>query len=203
MKTVRIYGMAPNLTRTPPPEQGEEVWLSNWHKGYLQRLPRALTEWTRYFNLHSKRHQLHKYPLGHKWYQENAHLGRIVLRDPDPDIPGSEVFPRDELQAYFSTAEGKPQRYFTCSVCWFIALVIWERETGQIPWERIELWGFEVRPSKPKYAFERPCIFYWINLARKHGIEVWLPPELRPEAPEGEAGDPNAYDGPLYGYETT
>lgn len=196
MKTVRIYGMAPNLSKTPPPEKGEEVWLSNWHKGYLIRLPRALTEWTRYFNLHSKRHQLTKYPAGHKWYQDNAHRGRIILRDADPDITPSEVFPREALQDFFST-NGAPQRYFTCSGCWFIALAIYEG------FERIELWGFEIKPSKPKYAFERPCMFYWINEARKRGIEVWLPPELRPEAPEGEAGDPNTYDGPLYGYETT
>lgn len=191
MKTVRIYGMAPNLSKTPPPEMGEEVWLSNWHRGYLIRLPRALKEWTRYFNLHSKRHQLKTYPKGHEWYQEHAKDGRIVLRDPDPDIKPSEVFPGPEIQAYFGGT-----RYFTCSVCWFIALAIMEG------FERIELWGFEVRATKPKYAFERPCIAYWILEAERRGIEVWTPPEMvRPTAKE--AGDPTAYDGPLYGYETT
>ena len=197
MKTVRIYGMAPNLRQTPiPPKDGTEVWLSNWHKGYLQRLPRALTEWTRYFNMHSKRHQLKKYPAGHKWYQDHAHKGRIVLRDPDPDITPSEVFPGPELQAHFSTDNGKPQRYFTCSACWFIALAIYEG------FERIELWGFEVRATKPAYSYERPCIAYWIREAEARGITVWTPPEMIRPTPE-ETGDPNTYTGPLYGYETT
>lgn len=196
MKVVRIYGMAPNLSKTPPPEAGEEVWLSNWHKGYLQRLPRALTEWTRYFNMHSKRHQLQKYPLGHTWYQDHAKDGRIVLRDPDPDIQPHEVFPKAEIQAFFSTTEGHPQRYFTCSVCWFIALAIYEG------FERIELWGFEVRASKPAYAYERPCIAYWIYEAERRGITVWTPPEMIRPTPE-EAGDPNTYTGPLYGFDTT
>ena len=187
--------MAPNLSNTPPPPEGVEVWLSNWHRGYNIRLPRALTEWTRYFNMHSKAHQMKTYPGGHKWYREHAHEGRIVLRDPDPDIVPSEVFPREAIQDFFKTSD-KPQRYFTCSVCWFIALAIYEG------FERIELWGFEVRATKPKYAFERPCIAYWIHEAEKRGIEVWTPPEMiRPTL--AEAGDPNTYDGPLYGYETT
>lgn len=204
MKTVRIYGMAPNLSNTPPvpPEEvGTEVWLSNWHRGYIIRLKRALSEWTRYFNLHSKAHQLKTYPNGYLWYQNNAKKGRIILRDADPDITPSEVFPGPQIQAHFST-DGTPFRYFTCSVCWFIALAIWERETGQVPWERIELWGFEVRATKPKYAFERPCIAYWIDQAEQRGIEVWTPPEMIRPTP-AEAGDPTTYTGPLYGYQTT
>lgn len=200
-KTVRIYGMAPNLTNTPPPTKGEEVWLSNWHKGYNQRLPRAIHanegrgEWTRYFNLHSKRHMLHKYPMGYAWYAKQDATRPIYLQEKQNDIRASLKFPKEEIQAYFSE-DGKPFRYFTCSVCWFIALAMIEK------FERIELWGFEVRATKPAYAWERPCIAYWVDKARKAGIDVWLPPELKPFTPE-EIGNPNTYTGPLYGYETT
>lgn len=187
--------MAPNLSNTPPAPPGVEVWLSNWHRGYLRRLPRALIEWTRYFNMHSKQHMLKTYPAGFKWYEDQDGTRPIYLRDAvEPTIKGSTVFPRHELQTYFST-NGTPQRYFTCSACWFIALAIYEK------FERIELWGFEVRTTKKKYAFERPCIFYWIEEARKRGIEVWTPPELILDP--YTIGDPDTYDGPLYGYETT
>ena len=195
--------MAPNLANTPPPNRGEEVWLSNWHKGYQRRLPRAVEgygEWTRYFNMHSLRHMLATYPTGYQWYKD-ANYGRpIYLQKVDPDIKSSVAFPKETLQEYFKTSD-KPQRYFTCSVCWFIALAIWEHENVK-PVSRIELWGFEVRATKPKYAFERPCIAYWILEAEKRGIAVWTPPEMKRPTID-EAGDPNAYDGPLYGYETT
>lgn len=193
-KTVRIYGMASNLHKTPPPSNGEEVWLSNHHKGYVLRgLGRAIEgkgEWTRYFNMHSKRHMLHKYPRGYQWYTEQDGTRPIYLQEAQPDIKGSVAFPRDQIIEYFG------HQYFTCSVCWFIALAIMEE------FERIELWGFMVKATKAAYAWERPCIAYWINEAEKRGITVWTPPEMiRPTIEE--AGDPNTYTGPLYGYETT
>lgn len=197
--------MAPNLSKTPPPEQGEEVWPSNWHKGYVRRLPRSVAgrgEWTRWFNLHSHRHMTTAYPSGYDWYKSHDGTRPIVLQRPEDskhpenaakalkEIPGAVGFPKKEIIEFFGHA------YFTCSVCWFIALAIMEG------FERIELWGFEVRATKPKYAFERPCIAFWIQEAERRGIEVWTPPEMaRPLA--SEAGDPSTYDGPVYGYETT
>jgi hypothetical protein len=195
MKTVRILGMAPNMANMPPVPPGVEAWPSNYHKGYLVRNSRIIHEgeWTRWFNLHSRRHMTSKYPAGYKWY--TTHEKPIILQEVQSDIPASQQFPREALQQFYSL-DGTPFRYFTCSVCWLIALAIFEG------FERIELWGFEVKATKPKYAFERPCIAYWVNEARKRGIEVWLPPELKPFTPD-ESGDPLTYTGPLYGYETT
>lgn len=197
MKTVRILGMAPNLRNTPPSPSGIEVWLCNNPKGYNQNLRCVLVEWTRYFNLHSRRHMKSKYPAnGYRYYQEEGAKGRlIVLQEAQPDIPGSIAFPRETLQEFFKTSD-KPQRYFTCSVAWFIALAIYEG------FERIELWGFELRPTKALYYIERPCFFYWVERARRFGVHVILPPELD-TTKDAEPGDPNAYEGPLYGFETT
>lgn len=85
-------------------------------------------------------------------------------------------------------------RYFTCSIAWLIALAVMEG------FERIELWGVEISKRKPLYAWERPCAFYWIQEAILRGIEViWLPIL---DWDFSEAGDPNTFEGPLYGFGT-
>lgn len=198
-KTVRIYGLARNLGATPPPVEGEEVWISNYHKSYYMRLGRLkeTQEWTRWFNLHSTEHMKYKYPAGYEWYSKQTKP--IYLRHVDPTIPSSVEFPRQQIQDFFGGPQiGSPGRYFTCSVCWLIALAIVEG------FERIELWGFALvdKPHKPHicYKFERPCFFYWVQEARNRGIEVTYQKAI--EKLPFEPGDPTTWTGPVYGYET-
>ena len=90
---------------------------------------------------------------------------------------------------YFGT------RYFTCTVTWLIALAIME------DFDRIELWGFQLVDKRSgNHAFERPAFFYWVDQARKRGIEVTYQREI--DAIPFVVGDPATYSGPLYGYET-
>ena len=198
-KTVRIYGMARNLKRTPPPEKGEEVWLSNNEHGYQIRLPRALGEWTTWFNLHSRAWIDSTYRKKSQWYIDNANGRPVYMLKSWPDIPTSIEFPGKKIQEYFATKKG-PNRYFTCSVCWLIAFAIMEG------YERIELWGFALtdKPDKNRknecYKYERPCFFYWVKQAQDRGIEVVWQKEV--DNYPFEPGDPDAWDGPLYGYET-
>ena len=137
------------------------------------------------------------YPKGFAYYQDEAHGRPIYFQKVQPDVAASQAFPRETIQRYFAI-DGKPNRYFTSSVCWMVALAIYEG------FERIELWGFALRLTKPGrgdfYAFERPAFFYWVQQARDRGIEVTYQREIEelPFAP----GDPTTYDGPLYGYAT-
>ena len=195
MKTVRIYGTAKNIRHTPPAPQGSEVWLSNSPGTFEKRHPKALLEWTRWFNLHSKKHILATYPSGWKYFQEQTDGRPVYLQKTHEDVPTSKVFPRDEIQNFFATSTG-PNRYFVCTVCWLIALAIFEG------FRRIELWGFELKDTKPgeRHAFERPCVWYWIKQARDRGIDVVYQKELT-RLPF-EPGDAETYVGPLYGYET-
>lgn len=194
LKVVRILGMAPNLANTPPPKPGEETWLSNSTRGYFRRLPHSKDTWTRYFNLHSVKHQKLTYPETYAWYQSLDGKRPIYFQKFDPTVPGCVVFPKETIQEHFKTGPG-PQKYFTFTGAWLIALAIYEG------FDRIEMWGFEVRSTKPAYAWERPCFFYWVDLARKRGIEVFLPPELD-QTKDTNPGDPETYTGPLYGWET-
>lgn len=198
-KTVAIYGMARNLRNTPRPLPGVEVWLCNQPSGYVKRLglDRATNEWTRYFNLHARswiEKTYGKYNID--WLRDVANGRPLLLQKAWPDLPTSVAFPRHEIQNYFATAKG-PNQYFVCTVCWQIALAIYEG------FERIELWGFALRDTKlpaERWGYERPAFFYWVKQAMDRGIEVIYQDAVKklPFVP----GDPDTYDGLLYGYGT-
>ena len=198
MKTVRIYGMAHNLTKSPPAPKGQGVWLSNSPGSYERRLPRALGEWTRWFNLHSRAHMLKAYPKGFNYYKTVSDGRPIYFQKIQPDVPASVVFPRERIQEAFKLPDGSPNRFFSCTICWLIAFAILEG------FERIELWGFALRDNKANpgqcFAYERPGFFYWVQQARNRGIEVIYQKEI--EKLPFKPGDPTTYTGPLYGYET-
>ena len=178
---VQILGMAANLAATPDIEGGER-WCSNNPRSYRIKWPPALQTWTRWFNMHTIRHIGLRYPSARTWYAKQSKP--IYLQEAQPDIPSSLTFPRQQVQDYFNT------KYFTCSVTWLMAFAIMEG------FERIELWGFELKRDR-QYDFERPCFFYWIEEAKRRGIDVYLPSDVEVTPP----GDPLTYNGPLYGYE--
>lgn len=150
------------------------------------RFQEAQTTWTRWFNFHSKAHMLKRYPEAWDWMKEQTKP--IYLQAHDPDIPWSLTFPRQDIQEHFGyyEADGSfvDETFFNCSASWLLAFAIMER------FQRIELWGIEV--ARPEFAFERPCIAYWIGRARQAGINVFLPENVTLcKAPS------------IYGYETT
>lgn len=200
MRTVRIYGSARNVREAPSrTDPTIEVWLSNSPTTVMLRCPRAMNDWTRWFNLHSKAHILGTYPSGYSYYQNKAEGRPIYLQKVQPDVPTSVAFPFRKIQEAFATAKG-PNRYFTCSVCWLIAFAVLEG------FERIELWGFELRDTKPgsAFAFERPCFAYWVQKARDSGVEVVYQAAIEKLYADGKmiAGDPDEYSGKLYGFST-
>jgi hypothetical protein len=195
MKTVRILGNAKTLASMPPTRPGVEVWLANDAKKYLANR-RVLTGWTRWFNLHSREHQRQAYPTHVRWLREQ------LRAQPRPyytqvlwgNMPGCVKFPRKTIQRAFATSQG-PNRYFACTLAWQLALAIYER------FDVIELWGYTFRDVQTGlYAFQRPCIFYWIALARARGVLVLE--QAGVAALPHVAGDPDAYRGPVYGYDT-
>jgi hypothetical protein len=189
--------MAPNLGEMPPTPEGISVWPSNSHRGYNKRLPRVIveSEWTDWFNLHSRHYMEGAYPSSLAWHMAQDGSKPFYTQRFWPDIPGSVEFPRVRIQQHFATPKG-PNRYFTCSIAWLLAFAIIEG------FERIELWGFQLSDKKSgnRWLVERPNFFYWVKQARDLGIDVWYQPEI--EQLPFVIGDPDTYDGPLYGYST-
>lgn len=139
------------------------------------------------------------YPAGFSYYKTQANGRPVYFQKIQPDVPTSIAFPYKEIQQFFATRRG-PNRYFTCSICWLIAAaVFWG-------FSRIELWGFELRDTKPgsAFAWERPCVAYWIKAARDAGATVQYQAAIEKLYKDGKMipGDPDDYDGPLYGYDT-
>jgi hypothetical protein len=195
MKTVWILGTSSNLSGMPATTPiGINVWPSNDPRKYGRYRDRVKRDYTRWFNLHSRMWMSVKYPKSLRWHMEQDGSRPFYTQKRWKDIPGSVKFPRHAIQKRFRTATGL-NRYFTCSVCWLIALAMLEK------FERIELYGF-MFDNKPgaMYAHQRPCFFYWVYEARRRGIEVVLQPGVRKLPPI--AGDPDTYDGPLYGFQT-
>lgn len=77
----------------------------------------------------------------------------------DINCLNKDSYPLDEVVSYFAT------RYFTNSIAFMMALAI-KKEPKEI-----NLWGVEM-DSGGAYAFERPCILYWIGQAEARGIKV-------------------------------
>lgn len=179
-KTVQIIGTCPlNVRKTPELPAGVERWCANDPRTYtLIGFPRALTTYTRWFNVHRPRHIEKRHPCFLKWAREQTKP--IYTLEPDPSIPNNRIFPGPHLQTYFQLSPGEIESFFTHQCVWLMALAIEEE------FKCIELWGFQFgeggRASPAlsrKYAFERPAIHYWIGRARQAGIYVKLPPEAK------------------------
>lgn len=187
MRIVQILGTASNLSNCRDlSEFGEaERWCSNSPHVYEVKWPESLDTWTRWINLHSKRHMLKTYPTWYKWYGEQTKP--IYLQESQPDVPSSQAFPAIDIIKHFGHA------YFTFSGSWFLAWAIMEG------FDWIDLPGFHMQRNW-QHSYQRPCFFYWVELARQRGIKVTYPDEVgQPDPP----GDPTTYSGPIYGYQTT
>lgn len=194
MKIVRLLGSSKILEAMPPTPPGVEAWACNDARKYGASQKRVQREYTRWFNLHSRHWVQTQYPSMLAWHRGQRRP--LYTQRVWTGIPPSRAFPRKTLQRAFATARGA-NRYFTCTIAWCMALAIHER------FERIKCWGvqFADRPGFAEfYASQRPCFFYWVQVARARGIEVayQAPVAALPFLP----GDPDAYDGPLYGYGT-
>lgn len=169
---------------------GVEVWCLNNVRAYMLIRRMALREWTRWFNVHSIRHFKTRHEWAYQWLQRKDGTRPVYLQEMDPTVPGCVVFPRAQIQSHFKT------RFFTSTGAWLIALAIMEG------FERIELWGYDM-PATSDHAYQRPCFAYWVEQARKAGVEVVIPRGafLGPAGDNVPPGNPDTYTGPLYGYE--
>lgn len=176
MSTVQLIGTCPlNIRKTPLWDGRVERWCANDPHGYEQvGFKKALTTWTRWFNVHSNKHIEQRHPTFFPWAKQQD--GRpIYTLEANAAIPGNEVFPGHALISHFN------DDFFTHQAAWLVAFAMAEGFT------RIELWGYQFGAGskaslpnvKHKYAFERPCIMHWLARAKQAGIEVVVPPEAR------------------------
>ena len=120
-----------------------------------------------------------------KWLKENTAIP-IYMQDVHPDVTASVKFPLDEIVnkycPQFQRGKTGAISYFTSSVCYAIALAIYQG------YERIELYGVDMA-NNTEYIYQRDGIALWFGIALGLGIEVYIPREC------------SMFDAPRYGYD--
>jgi len=106
-----------------------------------------------------------------KYFPFLKNLGKgLMVGHPSKEYwPDATIYPlADILDAYGD--------YFTCSCAYEIALAIYLHEKdlkeGGAGVETIGLWGVDMAASGEEYSYQKPCLEYWIGLARGKGLKV-------------------------------
>lgn len=168
MKTVQLIGTLPEgLPRVPRERGTAERWMFNEPKRYP---PDLRGTWTRWFDTHSNAHIEARHPSFQEWAMEQDGERPIYTLEPNP-WPAWRRFPGQEIMTALQ------DDYFTHQASWTVAYAIWLQR-----FDRLEFHAFSFGVggvNNWKYAFERPCIHYWIGRAKQAGMEVILPPEAK------------------------
>lgn len=138
-----------------------ELWGTNLTHRFLTR------PCQRYFQMH---HRMHNAESGHP----PGHFGRpldheeflrtcgipVIMQEQDALIPTSEAYPLAEISARFAP-------YFTSTIPYMIAMALYEGV------DEIGLLGIYLS-SSVEYREHRPCVEYWLGIARALGVNVEL-----------------------------
>jgi hypothetical protein len=119
-------------------------------------------------------------------YVENLkHVPKVYLQETEPDIPGSVVYPKDEMVDKYGPY------FFTSSFSWMMALAIETMNALPAEEERVVgLWGIDCS-SGEEYGLQRPgAHFFFMKMCEaRPKIHVYCPPQSDLLHPPG-----------LYGY---
>lgn len=136
-----------------------EIWtMSPFENGdKFTDLPR----WDVFFEIHSKTHLEKEVPGAWDWLLKEKEAGRNVVMREDLD--------RLEVEKIATAVDGR--HYLTCTPAFCIAYAI---KAGDV--EELHLYGCDMA-TDGEYAYERPCVEFWLGVAAGKGIKVYLPDE--------------------------
>lgn len=100
---------------------------------------------------------------------------RVYMQEERPEFPGAVKYPLDKMSKRFG------DYFWTSSLAYMLALAI------DMKPKVIGLWGVDMSAGD-EYGHQRPGCHYFIQEARRAGIEVYAPPEsdiLEPPPPYG------------------
>jgi len=94
--------------------------------------------------------------------------GTVWLSDVDPEIPNSQRYPVEEVEALFG------RRYLTSTFAYQFALALKEHLEGKTI-RNFWIYGVNLTALE-EYAHQRPCGEYWLGRMEQAGITVHVPP---------------------------
>jgi hypothetical protein len=173
-RKIAICGTAePHWRHAPFTDPSWEIWTCG---GIFAVAPRI----NRHFEIHDKKETCKGWgnPAEEEaqrnvyWNWLAAQGDKVYLKTVLPETPNATPFPIEALCQMF------PDKYFTNSVSYMIALAIAEGV------DEIGLWGIDMalggsedNPDGDEYGRQRPSVEYYLGIATGMGIAVHLPPE--------------------------
>lgn len=151
---VAIVGFTATRDQAPWKDGEFEIWGMN-----ALFLHQEVTRASRWFDLH-KLDTIDPKRLG--WYQ--TFTGPVYLQEEHPQLPSSLRFPKADIEKHFE------DDYFTSSVAWILALAI------KLGYKEIHMYGIDMS-AEHEYFGQRPCVEYWLGIAKGRGIKTYIPPQ--------------------------
>ena len=183
-KTVALVGMAAtSCSLAPFDEEGVEIWgLNEMHA--FEWMTRA----TRWFQMHTmkswKRKLAKRKVSGHKeWLLKNEWDIPIYMQHWNDEVPNIREYPLSEIISlvFKNIRRGDAKiKYFTSSFAYYMGVALLEgrsiadKKAGVKPFERIEIYGFEMS-AEVEYVQQKACAEFWIGVALGMGIEIYVP----------------------------
>ena len=174
MKKVAILGTAPGWEDAPFNDDAWEIWG-------ISRLYNWMPRWDRWFELHrleevcetwadgDKTAEAAQRKVYHEWLGQQTKP--VYLQEERPDlVPSGIRYPLGEVQRFLQgiTGEDEPERYFTNTISYLIALAMLEGAT------EIGVYGVDMALDS-EFGTQRPSCEYMIGLARGRGIRTIIP----------------------------
>lgn len=153
-----------------PPERVRWFQLHSWHEvAHWKRVPVNINP----MNLSGG--PPHPRDINHvAWLSHAANSIPVYLLEPRPEIPNARIFPLDLAMQEFSLDRHTPQRYFTNTISYMLALAIMEG------FEEIGVYGVDMMMGGgpgSEYGYQRPSCEFFLGIAQGRGIAVHIPDE--------------------------
>ena len=160
-KKVAICGTAPSVTEAPFNDNEFDIW-GVAHCLFLQ----PVTRLDAIFELHKK----------DIWVKDNAPYQRfpnatIIFQEKDEKYPNSMRYPVNEMLAKYVVNEGyQGQSPYASSS---LPFMVWA--ALEMGYEEIHFYGIHLQMTE-EYFYQRPCLEYWIGVAKGMGKKVYMSP---------------------------
>lgn len=170
IRTIAIYGFAPETRGLIWESEADEIWSVNW--AYRYDIPRI----DRLFDVHLpellRAEKIKEYRDHWEWLQE-PHDFPIYMVEQMPEVPASVAYPVDELsddifRHMITGANDDSDDYWVSGISYAFGMAIHEGV------DRIELYGCEMRKSS-EVMYQRDGMALLAGIAMGRGIDVWRP----------------------------
>jgi hypothetical protein len=162
VRRVAVCGTSETTRWLVPVNQVEEDGSPSWEIWTLGTCNKTLLRQDRHFQLHDLEEGAKRWSDDYKRWLSTAPVPVYVQRVHEW-IPSGVAYPLAGICKRFEAGN-----YLTSQIAMMIALAVYEGA------DEIGIWGCDLAHDA-EYYYQRPCVEYWIGIARGMGITVTVP----------------------------